>query len=201
MPSGYTSEIYEGKDITFREYALNCARAFGAYITLRDSPNSELPTEFKPGTYYLDKLNEAAKKVQELIAMTQAQRNAAAVKQHEESMKNWKKSEQKNYERTRRYDLMLEQARKYVSPTPEHESFAKFLVDQLEESKKFDCHAPGAKYYTEPVAISGDEWYSHELERATKNVTYYSEEWKKELQRTNERNEWIKELFQSLPEK
>ena len=125
----------------------------------------------------------------------------AAVTQHKKDIKRWKKSEQENYELAARYDNMLVEARKYVAPTPEHEEFAKFLVTQLQEAKQFDCHAPGEKYYQEPVALSGNGWYSQQLERATKDVTYYSQEWEKEQQRTKERNDWISNLLNSLPAK
>ena len=36
MPTGYTDKIKDG--ITFKEYAMGCARAFGALITMRDNP-------------------------------------------------------------------------------------------------------------------------------------------------------------------
>ena len=199
MPTGYTSDIYDGKDVTFREYALKCAGAFGAYVTLHDSPMvQELPTQLEPSIYYRDRLDDAAKRVQELIAMTQAERNVAASEEQVKNMKRWKESEQKNYELSAKYDAMLVEARKFKTPTPEHDRFAQFLIDQLEEAKRWDCHTPGEKWYTEPVQGSGTEWYSKQLENATKNVTYYSEKWEKEVKRTNENNQWIKDLFRAL---
>ena len=38
MPTGYTLDLYNGKDITFEEFVLKCARAFGALIDMRDEP-------------------------------------------------------------------------------------------------------------------------------------------------------------------
>ena len=198
MPTGYTQDIYAGKDITFREYALTCARAFGAFVTMRDSPmDAELPTTFEPSTYHRDKLDDAARRVQELLVMTQEQRDDAANAKYRQDIERWKKSEQTNYEMAARYDSMLERARKYIAP-PGLEEFAKFLVTQLEESKRFDCHVPGESYFTEPVSESGNEWYSKRLAQDTKDVKYHSEEWEKELQRVKERNEWITNLFASL---
>jgi hypothetical protein len=34
MPTGYTAKIYNGVPQTFEEFALDCARTFGALITL-----------------------------------------------------------------------------------------------------------------------------------------------------------------------
>ena len=39
MPTGYTADIQDGKITTLREYALSCARAFGALIMMRDDPH------------------------------------------------------------------------------------------------------------------------------------------------------------------
>ena len=34
MPTGYTAALYEGKNQTFKEFATQCARAFGACIDM-----------------------------------------------------------------------------------------------------------------------------------------------------------------------
>lgn len=36
MPTGYTSPLYEGKEISFEQFALRCARNFGALVMMRD---------------------------------------------------------------------------------------------------------------------------------------------------------------------
>jgi hypothetical protein len=41
MPTGYTAGVADGTITEFREYALLCARAFGACIMLRDEPVEE----------------------------------------------------------------------------------------------------------------------------------------------------------------
>jgi hypothetical protein len=43
MPTGYTAMIEEREDVTFREFALTCARAFGACIMQRDNSLAEPP--------------------------------------------------------------------------------------------------------------------------------------------------------------
>lgn len=45
MPTGYTAAIKYG--ITFKEFALDCARNFGACISMRDEPReTPIPDEF-----------------------------------------------------------------------------------------------------------------------------------------------------------
>lgn len=54
MPTAYTADIAKG--ITFKQYAMNCARAFGALIDLRDKPaNCEIPDVVYPSDYHLKK--------------------------------------------------------------------------------------------------------------------------------------------------
>ena len=60
MPTGYTLELYDGKDITFEEFVLKCARAFGALINMRDEPrDAPIPERFEPSYYHLKELIKA----------------------------------------------------------------------------------------------------------------------------------------------
>ena len=49
MPTGYTSKIYEGKEnVTGKSFIMDCARGFGACISMRDeSSDTPIPEEFK----------------------------------------------------------------------------------------------------------------------------------------------------------
>lgn len=59
MPTGYTYPVAEEKVDTLAEFALQCARAFGACVTMRDEPsNKPIPEEFKPSLHYQKKLDE-----------------------------------------------------------------------------------------------------------------------------------------------
>ena len=58
MPSGYTNKIKD--DISFEEFALSCARAFGACVEMRDDPgDAKIPEEFTPSPYYKKALDDA----------------------------------------------------------------------------------------------------------------------------------------------
>lgn len=69
MPTGYTAAIADG--ISFTNYAMGCARAFGALIEMRDEPSdAPIPEEFKPSTYHLEELQKAQKKLHNLCKMS-----------------------------------------------------------------------------------------------------------------------------------
>ena len=60
MPTGYTEDIYNGKDVTFKDFALKCARAFGACVHQRED-NIDDPPRLKIAdtSYYEEKLKKA----------------------------------------------------------------------------------------------------------------------------------------------
>lgn len=67
MPTGYTAPIYEGKQITFPEFAMQCARAFGALIDMRDDPmDSPIPDAFVPDTYHARELVKAREQLADM---------------------------------------------------------------------------------------------------------------------------------------
>ena len=60
MPTGYTEDIYNGKDVTFKDFALKCARAFGACVHQRDDDANDPPKLREPNTgYYEERLKKA----------------------------------------------------------------------------------------------------------------------------------------------
>lgn len=71
MPTGFTAIIEEKEDLTFEEFALRCARGMGALIMMRDDPMSaEVPDHFPLDDYHGRSLEDQAKKLLELRAMT-----------------------------------------------------------------------------------------------------------------------------------
>ena len=56
MPTGFTAPIYDGKDITFEQFANSCLRNFGIYLRFEGKyPNLsryEIPDKICPSDYY-----------------------------------------------------------------------------------------------------------------------------------------------------
>lgn len=86
MPTIYTSDIRDG--ISFKTFALNCARAFGACVEIRDEPGGgeKIPEAFKASDYHLKKAIEDCNKLLVLNNMTpaEAEREALAAWQQAE---------------------------------------------------------------------------------------------------------------------
>lgn len=195
VPTGYTAAIADG--ISFKEYALSCARAFGALIAMRDAPaDAEIPEEFKSSTYHLEMLQETKSRLCELEAMSIIQATEAVNKSYNEAEKQRKKCIDECNDLLIKYQLMLDQAKKYVAPSEDHVRFREFMIEQITESIKFDC---STKYYEEPTKkLSVDEWLYNQIKQCEKDIEHHTKQYDEECKRVAERNEWVRLLRESL---
>lgn len=70
MATGYTHPVAEGTVTDFATFALDCARAFGALITIRDDPpGTPIPDEFTPSTWNAEAKEGAEARLAELMAL------------------------------------------------------------------------------------------------------------------------------------
>jgi hypothetical protein len=98
-------------------------------------------------------------------------------------------------EQKRRYAAMLDKAKRFVPPSGDHSDYAKFLVSQLEESIKFDCHESTSQV---PERLSPDQWKSRRLADLQASIVRYQKEQFDEDARTASRNRWLRELRTAL---
>src|SRR5665213_2401224 len=90
MPTGYTSKLYEGKDQSFNEFVMRCARAFGALITMRDDPSdAPIPDEFTADSYYSERIATTTRELAEVSAWTQTQGINAANASYAAAVESW----------------------------------------------------------------------------------------------------------------
>ncbi len=179
---------------------MGCARAFGALIMMRDDPqNAEIPESFEASTYHKDAIEKESTELNELLAMDHSTADAKAKEAHQKHIDYHTKAIAKNNALSAKYKAMLAQVEAYESPSPDHDNFKKFMADQITESIKFDC---SSNYHRESLAsaklMSGAEWILAEKERLEKSIDYHKKQHQEELDRTNNRNEWVKKLRDSL---
>ena len=199
MPTGYTCKITEGtEEVTGRSFIMNCAKAFGACISMRDeSSNMPIPEEFQPNIYY-ENMIESSKK--DLLIFQQL------------STEDYKKQIEIDYQKSikekgegikskliirDRYLKILEEVKNWNIPTEEHRGLKDFAIQQLEDSMKWDCDV---KYYTEQIIKrkSVEKYKKERIERLKENIKYYTEKNQEEIDRVKERNLWVKQLRDSL---
>lgn len=195
MPTGYTYKIKDG--ISFKEYAMICARAFGATIAMRDdSMDDSIPEKFEASTYNKDNIFRYEKELKELMNMSIDVANQEAEKEYQKALKSKERLLEENNDLKEKYERMLSCAMKWQYPSPEHKQFKDFMVSQIEDSIEADC---GDSYLIRDVKkLTGEEWLKLEIERVKRSIEYHSKEWLKEVERTDGRNLWIKQLRNSL---
>jgi hypothetical protein len=195
MPTGYTAGVQSGEITSFRDYVMQCARAFGALVTMREDPSdAKIPEEFQPDEYYRTSLEEAKAELDLVVGLTDAEADAMAAEEYKNAMEQYQETANRRQEEKRRYESMLEQARAYAPPSDDHRGLAAFMVSQLEESIKFDC----IEMWPEPVALSGKDWKQSRIAQLEGGLACRERAWAEEQERTAKRTNWVRLLRESL---
>ena len=198
MPTGYTHDVQTGKVTDFREFALSCAKAFGACITMRDEPSgTPIPDEFEASTkFYDEQIKGAIEAVDRISAMSDDECEKEAFTDFQQNATDYQKRAKETEDERLRYKQMLAKVRDWKPPTEDHDGLKEFMEKQLEESIDFDC---GNKdYYKYPDRETGKEWRDREIAAAKRNLERNTEHRNDELQRVQTRNKWIEDLRASL---
>ena len=193
MSTGYTARIKDG--ISFEQFIMNCARAFGACISLRDDQDKDIPERFEVLGYHAEVLE---KKRSELVAigrMDSIECEAAAINKYNVEIAAMKKYRQEKAATKTAYEAMLSKVEIWSPPTPSHQGLRDFMIQQIQESIKYDCTEYGQE---EIILKTGPQWKSEKLEELRKNIKYHSDNHAEEVERARKATEWIAALRQSL---
>ncbi len=195
MPTGYTSSIKDG--ITFERFILNCARAFGATITMRDKPaNAEIPDEFKPTDYHTKELAELQVELENVKAMTVEAAIIRVKAEYAEKIAYYEQQIKECNDLKQKYSDMLIEAKKWEPPSADHQGLKDFMIQQISSSIDFDC---STEYYEKPIdPQTGEQWLLKKTQQLLKDIAYHKKEHQAEVERVNWRNKWVKELRGSL---
>ena len=191
MPTGYTTDIYNGKDVSFKDFALNCARAFGACVMQRDDPAGEKPKVQPVESYHTKALKKLGK-----FKKPSKKQFETFIKR---SIADNKKIINKKKTLENAYSKMIYKATIWTPPTTEHEALKDFMIKQLVESKQWDC---GLDHYESELVSLSVMTYEDYIERQKQmyinNCKYHEEHLIKEIALIKQRNKWIEDLQNSL---
>jgi hypothetical protein len=194
MPTGYTAAIADG--ISFKDFALNCARAFGACVTLGDEPGGgkNIPERFEPSDYHQKAGDKARGELATLDRMTAVERETAAWHQLSDADAAYRQGIAKDKKAGEQYAAMLAKVRAWKPPTDEHVGLKNLMIEQIESSIKWDCGHEEAR----PVKLTGDEWAAGQRNRLQWGIDYHDTEQRAEEKRAAGRTEWVQALRKSL---
>lgn len=194
MPTGYTAKLYDG-DVPFLEFAWGCARAMGAFMSMRDAPRGASIPQFEPSQHNKDCLEEAKRRLVTAQHMGREEAAMRAEAEYDRMVAGKAEYDAHDAARAERYRKMLFEVSAWIPPTPNHSVFKSFMLEQLRESLKYDT---GGTYKVS--ARTGEEWIAHELQKAQSDIDYYTEAHAREIHRCAERNAWVDALRKSLGE-
>ena len=196
MPTGYTAPVQDGTITEFSEFAMSCARAFGACITMRDDPaDAPIPDAFESGDYHVRALKEAQAELATIEAMSDAEVDTAARADCDEQARAWDELEDRKFQTRLRYAAMLEKIEAWSEPTSDHIEFKKFMRSQIEESLRFDCGPP---YGKRPEQVGPKAWLAAKRASLNRDIAYHAKEQAEEIERARKRTEWVQALRKSL---
>ena len=197
MPTGYTAPVADGTITTLRAFALQCARAFGATISMRDDPqDAEIPDKFEPSDFYAKSLQAALARLRHLNGLSPIDAQREMQQQHSRHLARWREHSWDDARQRVRYNAMLQAVESWEPPTPEHDGLHDFMHKQLSESIAFDC---GGKYMHMPRLQRWPEWLAEQIAEAERDIDYHAEHQVAENERAATRTAWVRELRASLP--
>lgn len=195
--TGYVSMMVE-KEQTFPQFAMSCARNFGALIMMRDDPmDAEIPQAFEPSSYHAKAIREAENALLRLKSMNVAEQQMFGRRRKAERMK----SLAEGFQRESRELALMKQMQVEVGawqPPPDHANLKRFMLEQLQSSMG------GSDYYQRAIAsleaTAPEAIFAEELARCHREIAYHAKEDADERRRTDERNRWVSQLRKSLEE-
>ena len=198
MPTGYTAGVQDGTVTDFSEFALQCARNFGALVTMRDDPwSTPIPERFEASEYARTAVVEAQQKLDEFHKLTVKGVEALQFAERETAIARRAEAERKRAEERERYETMLTQVQAWVPPTDDHEGLARFMREQLEESIRFDC-GPIGSWYDPPPLLPVAEFREQRIAELHAEVERAERHLAEEVERAAGRTEWVRQLRDSL---
>lgn len=199
MPTGYTADITDAT--TFPQFAMRCARAFGALILMRDDPqDAPIPQRLMVSDYYPKAVADAEARVAELRDMDEAAADRRSQAEFDAEKVSRAQSRAKDAVLLANYNRMLTAVRAWVPPTPDHEGMRDFMIEQLESSIKFDCHTDADREKWEPklIRLDAKTWRALRISDAERALEGARTSLQEEEARMAMRNAWLSALRASL---
>lgn len=191
MPTGYTAAVCDGKMTDFSEFALSCARAFGALVTMRDDPHdAPIPDAIAPSSYNSTQYAAAKDRLRELQAMTPEQAQILALKAYDDGSARATKWNAETDAANDRINTMLRKVRDWTPPTPDHIRMKEFMIEQLEISLTTYRHKS-------PPRLDGPAWLAAEIAKTEHDLEYHGKEQREENEAKG-RTKWLRDLRASL---
>ncbi len=205
MPTGYTSIITEkDKEPTFEEFALVCARNFGALLDFRDlSLNQPIPDKFPINNYHKDNIVLNQDKINNLLNSDNDKLQFYFKNKLTEELEKLENSRDERIRNRNRLLKMIESVQQWIPPTTEHEQLKIFMIEQLNlvlpvdgSTEYLDNQIFKLKNKLEDFNLK--QMVDDEISKLNHLIEYHQKHYTVELDRSAKNAKWIKQLKDSL---
>lgn len=200
MPSYYTADIYDGKDISFQEFALKCARAFGALVHMRDEPLNTPLSRPTISDYHTNEIKNIENEFALFLQSSTEQRKKMFEIEMEKEEAYYIKEIEKVKQTKNKYLTLIDDVKAYKPQSKELKEFKNFMFDQLIDGMKYDCS--NEDWYNKSIQSIKEEtfetWEEERMNLYNSKLGYQKEALKKEKESIELANKWIDELYKSL---
>lgn len=203
MPTGYTAYIEDGSITTGKEFLKLCSRAFGVAIDLKEEPLSVPTPEYvEPDNYYKDRYNKAVVDLNAALSMTAEEAREKMRQSHEESVAHAKSYLTTLEEKNRLYASVREQVESWLPPTKDHIAIKDFALNQIDISIDHGDYLDEIRKKANSVLDDSDaavaEYIEQEIKFREEDVERARKAWEAEVERTEKRNEFMRQFLDSL---
>jgi len=196
MPSGITSDVYEGKDVSVQDYAKTVARQMGYFMHMRDDSYGEplrYPSDSWTGkgndSFYAKSLREIRDEKAQWDSKTEKEKYFEWSEYYRKAKVAQAEAIAKDAELRARYTKMIARV-EAVDVTDEQlmESTKDNMLRYLNESLDFDCHDEPGEWYKPKEYV---EWCNDKESHFARNIPRYEAELAKENERSDNLTEYI----------
>lgn len=200
MPSYYTADINEGKDISFQEFALKCARAYGAFVHMRDEPLNTTLSRPTLSDYHTNEIKNIENEFALFLKSSTEQRKKMFEIEMEKEEAYYLREIEKEKQIKNKYLTLINDVKAYKPQSTELKEFKNFMFDQLIDGMKYDCS--NEDWYNKSIQSLKEEtfetWEEERMNLYNSKLGYQKEALKKEKKSIDLANKWIDELYKSL---
>lgn len=201
MPSGLTYKIYDGSDMSLRDFALTCVKQLGAGYKVTNQGEKEMPRDKAPvvevSDYHAKQLELSKKQLDDWLRI---KKNPEISKRlyndaHKKRIVERNEIDEHREEIKARYLTMKAKVESWEIGE-EYQSLKDLMLKQLNESIDWDC-APRPvqeEEYTETL----DEWIEANIEYCKKSIALHTEGLEREIAGVAKLNDYLKGLYDAI---
>jgi len=189
MPTGYTSDLYDGKDVAFEDFVLGCARAFGAWVHQREDSMSSKPKARTMSSYVVTQLASAKQELRDWLKASDDDKYDMWRDYADATENRNTESLRETTARNVRFDAMLKKVSAY-DPPEGLENLKTFMQEQL-------GHDIDRTPY-QSTLLTFEEWIDNKDEGVRDSVKYARKRYDEEVESVKKSNEFTADLYASL---